>query len=243
LLRARELTRLKNQIREAEADAAAAAEAAAKRLAAADHEPARPRAEAVQRNLQAELEEFEHDAEMAELSSAKSRASGHSQTVKPSTAMPSTMGSMAADNINRLQRSLQSPTPHGEQMVANQTVDAFMSSSSPEALESLLDELFNTSCEGPKVFESNPRVLKIRPAKDPRGLKATNSYRSLLSRSVTDQVLRTTPHPSLCYCLALPTLAAGRWHTKSREGPAVKHKVLHASRECSSKMSPIFMVM
>ena len=92
LVRARELTRKKNQLREAEETAAAEAEAArhaaeaeAARHAAeaeaarhvAEANAARRRAEATQRQLQAELEELELDAELAELSSAKSRASEH----------------------------------------------------------------------------------------------------------------------------------------------------------------------
>ena len=66
LVRARELARKKNQIREAEETAAAEAEAArhaaeaeaARRAAEAD--AARRQAEAAQRKLQAELEELEH---------------------------------------------------------------------------------------------------------------------------------------------------------------------------------------
>ena len=74
---------------------------------------------------------------------------------------------MTADNIQRLQRSLQSPTPHEEQIVASPTMEAFLSSSSPEALDSLMDEIFNESGEGPREFENNQQPI------DPRGSKAT----------------------------------------------------------------------
>ena len=97
LIRARELARKKNQLREAEAKAAAEAEAArhvaeaeaARRQAEAEADAARRRAEATQRQLQAELEERELDAELAELSSAKSRASEHSPPTRQSRAMSS----------------------------------------------------------------------------------------------------------------------------------------------------------